>query len=88
METQVAAAVVATKTAVATVMEDAQTRKINNQRKAAVATATKKTKVIATTTTTITMARAVAVKVGGGGGGPHTSRKLRGRGEDMAKRRV
>ncbi len=80
---------VATKIMAVTAMAGAQTRTINNQLKAVAATATKTMMVTATmlmTTTMMAMAVAVAVTVGGGGGGPCRSRKLGGRGEDMAKR--
>jgi hypothetical protein len=53
-----------------------------------VAMATKMTMVTARMMTTTMMVMVVAVTVGGGGGGPCRSRKLEGRGEDMAKRRA
>jgi hypothetical protein len=89
-ETRVAAAVVATKITASTAMAGAQTRTINNQLKAAVATAMKTMMVTATTTTKkmIATAVAVAVTVGGSGSGPCRLRKMGGRGEDMAKRQA
>ncbi len=77
---------VATKTTAVTAMAGAQTRTINNQLKAAVATVTKTTMVTAATTVTTIMATSVAFAVSSGGDGPCRSRRLGGRGENMAKR--